>query len=112
MLPLVIARAAVEEFQDAVVYYNQERPGLGYEFASEVKSAFQRIKEFPDAWPVFHETSRRCFLQRFPYGILYKNYPNQIFVAAIMHLRRDPKHWEIRLKTLTETDELEGGVIR
>lgn len=99
MLPIIVGKAAEGEFQAAVGYYNQESPGLGYEFAAEVKSAFQRIKELPNAWPIFHETSRRCYLQRFPYGILYKSYPDRIFVAAIMHLKRDPKHWEIRVNS-------------
>jgi plasmid stabilization system protein ParE len=101
MLPIIIGKAAEEEFQTAVEYYNQESPGLGFEFAAEVRAGFQRVKDFPNAWPVFHNSCRRCYLQRFPYGILYQVYPDKIFVAAIMHLKRDPKHWETRSQTTT-----------
>ena len=55
-----VLSCAEREFVDAVDRYNAERPGLGYEFAKEVQSAFERIGEFPDAWPLFSARSCRC----------------------------------------------------
>ena len=71
-------------------------PGLGYEFATEVRRAFDRIKVFPAAWPLFSKSTRRCLLNRFPYGVLYRVDRNAIRVGAIMHLDRDPKNWYLR----------------
>ena len=76
--------------------YDEQCPGLGYEFAAEVKRAFDRITVFPEAWPLFSRRTRRCLLNRFPYGVLYRLDVDAIRVGANMHLNRDPKNWRMR----------------
>ena len=93
---ILILSFAEEEFAEAVDCYNEQCPGLGYEFAAEVRRAFDRIKVFPDAWPLFSKSTRRCVLNRFPYGVLYRVDRNAIRVGAIMHLNLDPKSWHQR----------------
>src|SRR4030065_502122 len=89
---------AVQGFEETVYFYNEQCPGLGYEFAAEVNSTFDRIKSFPDAWPLISSRSRRCIANRFPYGVLYQARQDFILVTAIMHLSRDPKKWQERIK--------------
>ena len=93
---ILILSFAEEEFADAVDYFNEQCPGLGYEFAAEVKRGFDRIKVFPEAWQLFSGRTRRCLLNRFPYGILYRVDVDAIRVGAVMHLNRDPKSWRLR----------------
>jgi len=92
-----ILSCAEQELADVVDYYNEQCPGLGYEFAAEVKNTLSRIVSFPDAWPVFSQRTRRCMANRFPYGILYQIRTDHILVTAIMHLKRDPEKWQERL---------------
>jgi plasmid stabilization system protein ParE len=92
-----ILSCAEQEFEESVDFYNEQCPGLGYEFAAEVKNTFDRIQSFPEAWPLVSNRSRRCIINRFPYGILYQVKQGFILVSAIMHLRRDPKKWQERL---------------
>ena len=92
-----IISSAKAELNEAVAYYNEQCPGLGFEFAAEVKAAVARITDFPDAWPRFSPRSRRCLLDRFPYGILYHQSEKELLVLAIMHLKRAPKCWQDRL---------------
>jgi len=100
---LRILSCAEREFAETVDYYNAQCPGLGYEFAVEVKSALERIASFPDAWPSFSIRTRRCIVSRFPYGVLYQARQDLVLVAAIMHLKRDPKRWQERIqKTVGE----------
>lgn len=92
-----ILSCAEQEFAQAVDYYNEQYPGLGYEFAAEVKSTLTRIVSFPNAWPIFSQRARRCMTNRFPYGVLYQIRTDHILVVAIMHLKRDPKRWQERI---------------
>jgi len=92
-----ILSCAEQELADAVDYYNEQLPGLGFEFAAEVRNTLSRVISFPEAWPVFSQRSRRCMTNRFPYGVLYQIRTDHILVTAIMHLKRDPKKWQERL---------------
>jgi hypothetical protein len=93
-----ILSCAEQELVDAIDYYNEQLPGLGFEFAAEVKSTLSRIVSFPNAWPLFSQRTKRCVTSRFPYGILYQIRTDHILVTAVMHLKRDPKKWQDRLK--------------
>lgn len=91
-----ILSCAEQELAAAVDYYNKQCPGLGFEFAAEVKSTLTRIVSFPEAWPHLSPRSRRCMTNRFPYGLLYQLRADHIIVTAIMHLKRDPQKWQDR----------------
>jgi hypothetical protein len=93
-----VLSCAEREFAEVVEHYNGERPGLGYEFAEEVRRAFGRIRAFPEAWPSFSKRTRRCMVSRFPYGILCQIRSDCILVVAIMHLKRDPGTWTERVE--------------
>jgi plasmid stabilization system protein ParE len=87
---------ASAEFEGAVAYYEERQTGLGLDLALEVQAAIQNIVAFPHAWPVIEGEIRRCLVHRFPYGILYAIEPTEIWVLAVMHLRRDPDYWKHR----------------
>lgn len=95
---LRVVAVAEQEFAEAVDYYNLQRAGLGFEMAAEVAAAFERIREYPNAWAPFSPTTRRCQVHRFPFGVLYHICDGEIVVIAIMHLARDPKRWQDRLR--------------
>ena len=88
---------AAAEFRQAMDEYESCGEGLGVDFAAEVYSAIQRIVAHPQAWPVLDEEVRRCQTKRFPFGILYAEVENEIFILAVMHLHRDPDYWKHRV---------------
>jgi toxin ParE1/3/4 len=88
---------AEREFLEAVEYYEHNESGLGYDFSIEIFSAIQNIVNYPRAWPIISEDIRRCLTKRFPYGVLYTIYQEDIVILAIMHLRRRPDYWKDRL---------------
>ncbi len=92
-----ILSCAEQELAEAVDYYNDQCPGLGFEFAAEIRSTLNRILSFPEAWPPFSTRSRRCLADRFPYGVLYQVREDLILITAVMHLKRDPKRWQDRI---------------
>ena len=89
---------AADEIVDAVHYYNRERPGFGFEFSIEVRNALARIKKYPDAWPEISKNIHKCIINRFPFAVLYSQYPEYILVVAIMHMKRKPGYWKKRVE--------------
>ena len=84
------------EFLDAPDYYEDCEEGLGIDFAVDVQSAIERAVRNPRAWALLEEDVRRCQTKRFPYGVLYSEEPDGVFILAIMHLHRDPDYWKHR----------------
>ncbi len=88
---------AEAEFLAAIDCYERYEPGLGYDFSIEVHSTIGNILSFPKAWPILEDDIRRCLIRRFPYGIVYSQDGDVIFILAVMHLHRDPDYWKDRL---------------
>ena len=91
--------AAESEFYDIVDYYKQFDQTLSYDFIQEFEDAVHGLIKFTKAGhPYLHQT-KRIFLNRFPYAIVYKVYRDKlIMVFAIMHMKRKPDYWEKRIK--------------
>ncbi|MDX8405545.1 MAG: hypothetical protein R8K50_05270 [Mariprofundus sp.] len=87
---------AEKEFNKAIDYYKEIEQGLGYDFALEVYSTIHRSVEFPKAWSVLEGEVRRSLVRRFPYGILYSEEKDGIFIVAVMNLHRNPEYWKLR----------------
>lgn len=84
------------EFEDAIDYYEKCQNGLGYDFSVEVFSAIKRILNNPRAWTILEDDIRRCITNRFPFGVIYSAEDDEIYILAIMNLRRDPDYWKYR----------------
>lgn len=87
---------AESEFEDAVNYYEEHQNGLGYDFSLEVYSAIRRVITNPGAWSILDDDIRRCLTNRFPYGIVYSQDNDEIYILAVMNLRRHPDYWKHR----------------
>lgn len=96
MKPVVIHPEAKREMIASALFYEERSPGLGRLFLDEVERGFQRISESPEAWNVFSSPNRRYLLTEFPFGIIYRNEPERIYILAVMHLRREPGYWKAR----------------
>jgi len=88
---------AQAELEEAVDYYNDQQPGLGDEFAEEIRRTIHRILAHPEAWAKLSRRTRRCRTNKFPYGIIYQIRGDSILVVAVMHLHRKPSYWKDRL---------------
>ena len=89
--------AAAAEFGDAVDYYDQQLPGLGRRFRQAVVEALNRIQQFPEAYSPMSDRTRRCLVNRFPYGVIYRHDGNTITVVAVPHLHQRPGYWKPRV---------------
>jgi plasmid stabilization system protein ParE len=95
-MQLLIRAAAAADVEEAYLWYQRQRAGLGEEFLAAVDAALRDIATHPKAYPVIHRETRRALLRRFPYAIFYRVYGETIIVIACMHGRRDPIRWKSR----------------
>jgi len=84
---------ALEEFNEAAIYYEEQSAGLGFRFVDAIESGFRQIERSPITWRCIRGNIRRFLVKTFPFGIVYAPIENEIFVLAIMHLKRDPDDW-------------------
>jgi plasmid stabilization system protein ParE len=102
-MKLQILAAAQEEARAALDWYDDQRPGLGDEFISELNRGYAALRSSPQACsPVEDYTGRhelRCIsLQRFPYLIIFRVLTAELIVVAVQHERRRPLYWVDRLQ--------------
>ena len=65
------------ELGEASLFYESRMPGLGKAFAAEVESTISFIREFPEAGAPVGTTHRRAIVARFPYSVVYRQYPDK-----------------------------------
>jgi toxin ParE1/3/4 len=71
---VVFHHEAAAELRAAVVYYDQQRLGLGTELADEVEQAVEAIARVPQAFsPYGNAGIRRFIVRRFPYTVFILN---------------------------------------
>ena len=87
---------AEAEMCGAAAYYETQQHNLGRRFLTSVQDAVNRIAMSPDLYPVVEGDVKRCLTQTFPFGVLFRERPDQIVIIAVMHLHRDPGYWKNR----------------
>lgn len=93
----VVRPAAAADIEEAFLWYEERRSGLGNEFLAAVQRALDNIAARPTTYPMIHRGARRLLLRRFPYAIFYRVYGEVVVIVACMHVRRDPTRWEARI---------------
>jgi hypothetical protein len=89
--------AAQSEFEVAIDYYDEQRAGLGVEFADEIEQAMERIRHYPSAWSSLGSRVRRCHVNRFPYSVIYEARSEVLIIVAIQHHHKKPESWRARM---------------
>lgn len=95
MKPVALHSEVRREFTAAATRYEQERDGLGTEFRHEFEAAIQRIRENPSLYAVAFGNRRLCPIHRFAYSIVYVDFEDRIWIAAVAHQHRR-KYWRKR----------------
>jgi plasmid stabilization system protein ParE len=95
-LPLVFRRTAQLEFDEAALWYEARRIGLGAEFAAEIQKVLDTIAEYPDRYPIVFGDVREARARRFPYCVYYRRKLDRVVVIAVFHTSREPSIWQAR----------------
>jgi len=92
---------ASAELDEAAVWYEQRREGLGVEFLQAIDKALDLIAQFPKAGAVVPLVPpdlpiRRVPVERFPFHVVYLEMEDAIRILAFAHDRRSPGYWRSR----------------
>ncbi|MFP8490320.1 type II toxin-antitoxin system RelE/ParE family toxin [Gracilimonas sp. Q87] len=93
-----LLNVAQQEMDESFEFYEEQMAGLGHDFLAEILATLKRIKQDTDAWTPFSNRTRRCLVNRFPFGVVYQVQVDAILVVAIAHLHRKPGYWENRIE--------------
>jgi hypothetical protein len=88
---------AVDEFEQAVIYYEDCQTELGKQLSQEIDACIKLILAFPTAWTVVEGELKRILVRRFPFGLLYILRDDEIYILAVMNLNRKPNYWKERV---------------
>ncbi|PKM06699.1 MAG: hypothetical protein CVV14_11415 [Gammaproteobacteria bacterium HGW-Gammaproteobacteria-4] len=95
-LRIVFRRAAQSELEDAAVWYDEQRVGLGEEFIIEIEQAIANAAAAPKRHPIVFGDIRRTVARRFPFSVYFRVRQTTLVVLAVFHGRRDPAIWRRR----------------
>jgi toxin ParE1/3/4 len=95
---------AVKELDDAVLWYEDRREGLGLAFVAALDRAIESIARQPRAAVLIEGVSedlevRRISIRRFPYYVAYLVLNEAVVVLAVAHERRRPRYWSDRVES-------------
>ena len=97
MKPFIFHPEAKVEFAEAASYYATVTPALGVRFHDEIHRLIADACQTPGTFRFIRKPARRHFTRDFPYGIIYVERPDDIWILAVMHLHREPGYWKHRL---------------
>ena len=87
------------EFFEAIIWYENQIPGLGKEFAQEVTQALERAQTQPEIFRKVRGRAQRIRLKRFkPYSLYFAIKDDVFSVISVFHGARNPTELRQRLK--------------
>jgi len=94
---------ASAELEDAVLWYEDQRSGLGLEFVQAIDLALEQIAEWPQMGRRVTGVSndlpaRKVPIKRFPYHIVYLPWEGALRILAFAHDSREPGYWLSRIR--------------
>lgn len=86
---------------EAADWYEHQQPGLGADFAAEVRQSIRSLRVNPFLYQIRHTKHRVrwVLLHRFPYRIVFVVGGEVITILAVTHAKRHDRHWRERAKT-------------
>ena len=81
---------AVQDLDNAVLWYENNQKGLGERFLLAVDASIESITRNYNTYPQIYKNFRRKIIKKFPYSIVYCIEGNTIVVLAVFHSKRNP----------------------
>jgi plasmid stabilization system protein ParE len=94
-----IRRRALIEIQDVYQSYENNERGLGERFKSTLQDNLLKLQDFPFAFSEVYKSTRRVYIEPFPYHVFYRIRDHKVIVLAVIHASRDSSTWKKRIRS-------------
>jgi toxin ParE1/3/4 len=83
-----------QEANQAVLWYNEQREGLGDDFFQKLEECLALLERHPERFGYWlgSKSVRRVAMQRFPYALLFEIRAEQVRVLCLRHNKRHPRY--------------------
>lgn len=96
MNQIQFTKEALFDIEEIVLWYEEQREGLSYDFELCLEIGVNEIQRTPSAYQKRYKNVKIRFINRFPYGIHYIVNAKMITILAVFHSSRSPKNWSNR----------------
>ncbi|MBI5947978.1 MAG: type II toxin-antitoxin system RelE/ParE family toxin [Chloroflexi bacterium] len=86
-------RSAAKELTDARAWYGARNPSTAANLYEDYLKARRLIQELPMAGSPHLAGTRRVFLERFPYALVYRVEASVATILAVSHGSQRPGYW-------------------
>lgn len=99
MFNAILLPSAKTDIEEAAVWYQKAREGLGRKFTNEIRKKVEFICRNPLVFAIRYKTIRTATLDNFPFLIHYQVDPRSkiIIIVAVLHTSRNPEIWSERI---------------
>jgi plasmid stabilization system protein ParE len=95
MFEIELSDFALLDFEEAYLWYEEQRSGLGDDMLLCFEESIEIIKRNPH-FEIRGLDVRVLNIRRFPYQIVYRIIENKIRIVAFFHAKRNPSVWKKR----------------
>ena len=90
---LVILEEAKLEWQNSVIWYEEQSSGLGLRFAEVIEKKIELITESPELFPKRKSNLREAVVNIFPFSIIFEFHQKRslVTIVSVFQNKRNPK---------------------
>jgi toxin ParE1/3/4 len=97
MKPYSFHPEAEAEADEAFEHYWTKSTAAAFGFDEELRKAYRTLSIHPLTCAPYLHGTRRAFLHRYPYSVVFRERLHDIQVIAIAHAKRRPGYWARRI---------------
>jgi plasmid stabilization system protein ParE len=97
MKPVRVHPKAEAEADGAFEYLWARSESAALGFDAELRIAFSALRKNPRIYAAYLLGTRRIMLHRYPFFVVFREFPRKIQIIAVVHAKRRPGYWASRL---------------
>jgi plasmid stabilization system protein ParE len=96
MKPVQVHPEAEAEADGTFEYLWTRSESAAFGFDAELRAAFRTLRKTPRICAPYQRGTRRIMLKRYPFFVVFREFPDRIQIVAVAHGKRRPGYWAKR----------------